>query len=96
MKVALSRQTALNNILQPYGAFVLAADLEGLLIDVYGWKGLVSELGPLGVGEIDTVFAERLLAAPDGAAQLASWLGSKGWNSDGKKSGKLQPHLPAI
>jgi len=27
---------------------------------------------------------------------LAKWLGSKGWNSDRKPSGKLEPHLPPV
>lgn len=96
LATALMRQKNLNNLLEPFDVFVLAADLEGLLIDIFGWRDLARELGPDGLGQIDQAFSDRLLCADDGAAQLASWLGSKGWNSDGGKSGKLQPHVPAL
>lgn len=96
LQEALRRQKALNDLLKPYDAFVLAADLEGLLLDLFGLPSLVARLGPGGLAEIDTAFSTKLLTAADGEAQLRSWLGSKGWNSDGTKSGKLQPHIPAI
>ncbi|WP_164990369.1 ATP-dependent nuclease [Agromyces albus] len=96
LATALARQRNLNDQLKPFDVFILAADLEGLLIDIFGWKELTIELGPTRLAEIDQAFVDHLLSADDGAAQLASWMGSKGWNSDGKKSGKLQPHVPAL
>lgn len=93
---ALARQKALNDDLAPHDAFVLAADLEGLLLDTFGLTGLVEALGPDGHQAIDAAFAAKLLSDADGREQLAQWLGSKGWNSTGGKSGKLQPHLPAL
>lgn len=96
LKQALARQKALNDDLAAHDAFVLAADLEGLLLDTYGLRGLVAALGPEGHQAIDGAFATKLLADSDGRDQLARWLGSKGWNSTGGKSGKLQPHLPAL
>lgn len=96
LNAALERQRALNEILKPYDAFILAADLEGLLLDMYGAPGLVVALGPEGHREIDSAFAEKILTDADGPEQLAKWLGSKGWNSAGATSGKLPPHLPAL
>lgn len=93
---ALERQKVLNDLLRPYNAFVLAADLEGLLLDMYGLTDLVAKLGPEGHAAIDKEFAAELLANEDGYGKLAAWLGSKGWNSDSSRSGKLQPHLPAL
>lgn len=93
---ALARQRTLNDILKPYDVFVLAADLEGLLYDIFGHTELVAALGPDGLGAIDQMHATGLLADADGPARLKAWLGSKGWNSDLKPSKKLQPHIPAI
>lgn len=84
-------------MLDPYGAFVLAADLEGLLIDLLGWRELIDALGPDGLAEIDAVLAKDLLGdCETGPQRLASCCGSKGWNSDGSKSGKMKPHIPGI
>ena len=96
LRTALHQQQVLNALLEPFDSFVLAADLEGLLLDMYGFKKLIEELGPDGHNAVDKAFAENLLSVHDGAKQLASWMGSKGWNSTGAKSGKLQPHLPAL
>ena len=96
LKQALDRQKALNEVLKEFDTFILAADLEGLLLDIFGVTGLVVELGPDGYGEIDEAFATQIMSDKGGAAELASWLGSKGWNSDTAKSGKLKPHLPAL
>jgi hypothetical protein len=63
---------------------------------MYGLEGLVKELGPSGRKVLDDTFAAKLLTDSNGAQQLAGWLGSKGWNSTGGKSGKLQPHLPPL
>lgn len=96
LNAALARQKQLNELLQPFDAFVLAADLEGLLLDIFGLEALVEQLGPTGQGAINATFAANLLADTDGLDQMRSWLGSKGWNSDAAKSGKLQPHIPAV
>ncbi|MBM9460838.1 AAA family ATPase [Nocardioides sp. zg-536] len=96
LKEAIARQKVLNGELAAHDAFVLAADLEGLLLDMFGLTGLVDALGPSGHQAIDRAFAEQLLRDADGHEQMAQWLGSKGWNSTNNKSGKLQPHLPAL
>lgn len=96
LKTALQQQRVLNELLRPFDSFVLAADLEGLLLDMYGVKNLTRELGPDRHNALDKAFADKLLSGTDGAKQLASWMGSKGWNSTGAKSGKLQPHLPPL
>lgn len=96
LTTALKQQEQLNQILGTYDAFVLAADLEGLLLDLYGTNALVAALGPEGYREIDASFANELLTDGNGREQLAKWLGSKGWNSTGAKTGKLAPHLPAL
>ena len=93
---ALARQKKLNAELAPHDAFVLAADLEGLLLDTYGLPALVAALGPDGHAAINAQFAAMLLSDADGEEKMAQWLGSKGWNSMGSKTGKLQPHLPAL
>lgn len=93
---ALQRQAALNALLDNLDAFVLSSDLEGLLLDSFGVNDLVEALGPDGEDEIDANFASDLGTAADGYEQLASWLGSKGWNSDRKTSGKMAPHLAPV
>ena len=92
---ALRRQAELNKMLGFWDAFVLASDLEGLLLDAVGQKGLSELLGPEREKQIDRATAERFAAGAKGKEELASWLGSKGWNSDGKKSNKVKPHLPS-
>ncbi|CUR59648.1 hypothetical protein NOCA1190016 [metagenome] len=93
LQQALKQQKILNGLLDPHDAFVLASDLEGLLLDSFGLPRLVEALGPDGEGIVDAQFAQRLLTDADGYETCAAWLGSKGWNSDRKKSGKMQPHL---
>lgn len=95
LNAAIDQQAALNQSLQPWDAFVLASDLEGLLLDTIGQRKLAEMLGPTAEGEIDQATADRYAFGASGKAELAAWLGSKGWNSDGKKSGKAKPHLPS-
>lgn len=96
LKEALAQQNSVNEILEPWDTFVLAADLEGLLLDTIGQNKLSSMLGPDGHDIIDLATAERYSKGIKGRRDLASRLGSKGWNSDGKKSNKIELHLPAI
>jgi energy-coupling factor transporter ATP-binding protein EcfA2 len=95
LKAALEQQADLNRDLRPWDAFVLASDLEGLLLDTLGQKKLAEMLGPAGEGEIDQATSERYASGVQGKNELAGWLGSKGWNSTGKQSGKAKPHLPS-
>ncbi|GGM22271.1 hypothetical protein GCM10010102_17410 [Promicromonospora citrea] len=95
LKSAIDQQAALNQSLEPWDAFVLASDLEGLLLDTIGQKKLAQMLGPAGESEIDQATADRFATGSSGREELASWLGSKGWNSTGKKTGKAKPHLPS-
>lgn len=48
LSAALDQQTELNKQLNEWDAFVLASDLEGLLIDAVGQKKLAVMLGPEG------------------------------------------------
>lgn len=91
---ALANQASLNAFLQTRDVFVLSSDLEGLLLDSLGVDRLADVLR--GEGAIDEVFAKELKTAPDGYEQCAAWLGSKGWNSDRKKAGKMKPHLAPV
>ncbi|MCV7741713.1 AAA family ATPase [Micrococcus luteus] len=95
LTAALGQQARLNEMLGRWDTFVLASDLEGLLLDTVGQKKLAKMLGPEGAEEIDHATAERFAIGAEGKKNLASWLGSKGWNSDGQKSNKAKPHLPA-
>ncbi|NYI43800.1 putative ATP-dependent endonuclease of OLD family [Nocardioides aromaticivorans] len=90
---AFANQKKLNHLLSPFDVFVLSSDLEGLFLDALGVAGVVAALGPGRDGSIDASFASTLSTAPDAYEQLASWMGSRGWNSNRKKSGKLEPHL---
>lgn len=96
LKAAIDQQAALNEKLGQWDAFVLASDLEGLLLDTIGQKKLAEMLGPIGEGEVDQATANRFATGSSGSEELAAWLGSKGWNSTGKKSGKAKPHLPSV
>lgn len=92
---ALEQQTVLNKQISEWDAFVLASDLEGLLLDAVGQKRLASLLGPDGEAHVDASTASRFSSGARGKAEMASWLGSKGWNSNLKPSNKAKPHLPS-
>lgn len=96
LKAALTQQSGLNAALAPWDAFVLASDLEGLLLDTIGQSSLAVLLGPNGHKQVDRATAERFADGQQGYEELASWLGSKGWNSKRKPSAKAKPHLPAV
>ncbi|CQD25048.1 putative OLD family ATP-dependent endonuclease [Mycolicibacterium conceptionense] len=95
LTAALEQQEELNAKLNRWDVFVLASDLEGLLLDTVGQKGLAEKLGPNGVNQVDSATATRFAEGVQGKEELASWLGSKGWNSTSRKSGKAKPHLPS-
>ncbi len=92
---AIEHQKKLNTLLQPWDAFVLSSDLEGLLLDVVPQKKLARMLGPEEMGVVSKETAEEFATGPAGFEALASYLGSKGWNSDRKTSGKVKPHIPS-
>lgn len=93
---ARKRQEALNMILRDYRAFVMASDLEGLLLSMHGVQGIVATLGSDGECEIDDVFADELLRDQHaGYLSLQKWMGSKGWSDSAKPTRKLKPHLVA-
>ena len=60
VRTALRVQRLINRKLEPFGAFVMRSDLEGLLLDVYGTERLVEALGADGEGVLPEEFAERL------------------------------------
>ena len=95
LKAALEQQSELNKQISEWDAFVLASDLEGLLLDTVGQKKLAALLGPDGEAQIDASTALRFSNGARGKADMASWLGSKGWNSNLKHSNKAKPHLPS-
>lgn len=95
LTVALEQQDELNAKLNTWDVFVLASDLEGLLLDTVPQKRLAEKLGPDGVNQLDSATAARFAEGPRGKEEMASWLGSKGWNSTNRKSGKAKPHLPS-
>jgi putative ATP-dependent endonuclease of OLD family len=95
LTAALEQQAALNAKLNTWFAFVLASDLEGLLLDTVGQTRLAERLGPDGENLIDRPTAEAFAQGARGRADMASWLGSKGWSSTNRKSGKVKPHLPS-
>jgi predicted ATP-dependent endonuclease of OLD family len=95
LKHALKQQAELNGELARWDAFVLASDLEGLLLDTIGQKDLAALVGPEGEKQVGTAEARRYADGSDGLEALASWLGSKGWNCDRKSNAKAKPHLPA-
>lgn len=92
---ALAQQNDLNALLSAWDAFVLASDLEGLLLDTLGQSNLAALLGPDGSRDVDRATAERYAQGRQGYEEMASWLGSKGWNSTRKTSAKAKPHLPS-
>jgi len=97
LTAALRQQAELNAKLDHWDAFTLASDLEGLVLDTVGQKRLTGMLGPGGENQLDGATAERFANGAKGKDELASWLGSKGWNSTNKKSSKAKPHLlPAL
>lgn len=95
LKAALEQQRDLNHSLGNWDAFILASDLEGLLLDTIGQTKLAQMLGPSGENEVDQATSNNFASGLTGKEALAGWLGSKGWNSTGKKSGKAKPHLPS-
>ncbi|ANB00798.1 hypothetical protein BB28_04690 [Mycobacteroides chelonae CCUG 47445] len=95
LTVALEQQDELNAKLHTWDVFLLASDLEGLLLDTVGQKALAEKLGPDGVNQLDSATATRFAEGTQGKEEMASWLGSKGWNSTNRKSGKAKPHLPS-
>lgn len=92
---ALDQQAQLNAKLGLWDAFVLSSDLEGLLLDTVGQAALATLLGPDGHGQVDQATADRFGQGAKGREEMASWLGSKGWNATLKPSGKAKPHLPS-
>lgn len=95
LTAALEQQAELNAKLEAWDAFVLVSDLEGMLLDTVGQKQLAEKLGPDGEKQLDRATAERFAQGAKGKEDMASWLGSKGWNSARKPSGKAKPHLPS-
>jgi putative ATP-dependent endonuclease of OLD family len=96
-KKALATQAKLNLLLAAYDAFVMASDLEGMLIDAFGVERITAILGPQGERVLDQQFVEtELNGQPDARDRLGRHLGSKSWQADVKPSGKLEPHLPRI
>lgn len=93
-KEALAHQNELNNSLEQWHAFVLSSDLEGLVLDTIGPRALAEMLGPTGRNEISSETEAEFSSGQKGREALASYLGSKGWNSTNKKTGKAKPHLP--
>lgn len=95
LTAALVQQAELNAELRIWDAFVLASDLEGLLLDAMGQAALAEKLGPEGEKQVDKATAQKWAQGTQGKEDLAAWLGSKGWNSVRKGSGKAKPHLPS-
>lgn len=95
LKAALQNQEEINEKLKQYDAFVLSSDLEGLLLDVVGAKKLAGMLGPEGERLVDRATAEKFAANKDGKEAMASYIGSKGWNSKRKPSNKVGQHVPS-
>lgn len=94
---ALANQVSVNQLLAGYDAYMMASDLEGMLIDSFGVAALVGWLGPAGEGVLDQQFIDTELADPACARErLGRHIGSKGWNADIRPSGKLEPHLPRV
>jgi putative ATP-dependent endonuclease of OLD family len=96
LKSALATQKKLNALLSDLDAFVLSSDLEGLLLDSLGVDDFLDVLGPSGECEIDDALIRQFKADTDPYTAVARWAGSKGWNSDRKTSGKLDPHVPPL
>lgn len=95
LKSALDQQEKINSELALWDAFVLSSDLEGLLLDSIKQEKLAEMLGPGEADEVGQPEVERFSTGQNGREAMASWLGSKGWNSDRKKTGKAKPHLPS-
>lgn len=95
LTAALVQQEKLNAALGVWDAFVLASDLEGLLLDTVGQRGLAAMLGPDGKKHLDRAASEKFADGVPGKEAMAAWLGSKGWNSARKPSSKAKPHLPS-
>lgn len=95
LTTALTQQAEINSKIKTWDAFVLSSDLEGLLLDTVSQKDLADLLGPDGSDVVDDATAKRFADGIQGKEDMALWLGSKGWNSKRKSSGKAKPHLPS-
>ena len=93
---ALANQRRVNALLARYDAYMMASDLEGLLIDAFGVDKITLWLGPEGEGVLDQQFVDDLAGAADARQRLGRRLGSKGWDADVKPTRKLEPQLPRI
>jgi putative ATP-dependent endonuclease of the OLD family len=95
---ALTQKRTLNRLLEPFGAYVLSSDLEGLLLDAFGTDAILEVLGPNGEGALGKGFCDSLSNDPDAREKLARAFGSKGWEGSigSSSNNKLQPHLPRI
>lgn len=89
-------QQRLNVALEPFDAFVLSSDLEGLLVDGMGLDSVRTALGPQGEGVLSQQYLDEIEGQDDERARLGKRLGSKGWEAATKPSGKLKPHLPVV
>ncbi|MGL5861170.1 MAG: hypothetical protein ACRCY9_07945 [Phycicoccus sp.] len=56
---------------------------------------MAEKLGPKGEKQVDRATAQQWAQGARGKKELASWLGSKGWNGKRKGSGKAKPRLPS-
>ena len=93
---ALRCQATINEVLEPFDTFVLASDLEGLLVDAFGVDRVAGVLGPYGEDELDAQFVDGLSGSEDDRVRLAKRLGSKGWQADEKPNQKMPTHLAPI
>jgi predicted ATP-dependent endonuclease of OLD family len=94
---ALAVQSTINGLLASYDAYMMASDLEGMLIDAFGVERMIEMLGPQGERALDQQFIDQELhGQPEARDKLGRHLGSKGWQADIKPSGKLEPHLPKV
>lgn len=97
LTAALARQKVLNDILDPHGTFIQCSDLEGLMLDSFGVEHVLEVAGPNGEGVLDKATVDSFLADDDPRSKVASWLGTKDWNSDRPRKGKkMQPYLGPV
>ena len=98
LTAAIKRQQALNDLLGKYGAFVQSSDLEGLMLDSFGHEHVLDVVGPSGERLLDKATVDAMLASDDPRETVASWLNTKGWNSDRSTKGKkkMQSYLGPV